>query len=116
MNTDEILFTETAAAAKSLKNFWTRMASTYGSMQVCLTREQLTIKPRWFIGWLIKILGLDLYHVVPTNQIKAVESRGDWSNYGKVEISFFNKGADHNILLYLKQHNEFLEKTAHFIK
>jgi hypothetical protein len=116
MNAEENLFVETAAAAKSLKNFWTRLASTYGCMQVRLTRQQLIIEPRWFIGWLIKILGLDLYHVAPINQIQAAESRGNWCNYGKVEIKFSNDGNDHKILLYLKQHDEFINKAIQVIK
>jgi hypothetical protein len=112
---EDVLFFEPAAAAQSLKNFWTRMASTYKCMGVRLTREQLIIKPRWFIGWMIKLLGLDLYHTVPTNEIKAVERRGKWFHYGKVQVRYSRDGADRSILLYLKKHDEFIEKTRQFI-
>jgi hypothetical protein len=116
MNPEENIFFETAAAAKSLKSFWTRMASTYGCMLVRLTRQYLIVKPRWFIGWMIKILGLDLYHVVPVDQIRAVKSRGVWCNYGKVEICFLKNGAHRKIMLYLKQHRQFVEKAVQLIQ
>ena len=113
---EEELFFESSAAAQSLKNSWTWMASTYKCMEIRLTREQLIIKPRWLIGWMTRLLGLDLYHLVPTNQIQAVESSGKWFNYGKVEIRFIKNGAERKILLYLKKHNEFLDKTRQIIK
>ena len=46
MQTSEILFFEAHAAAQSLKNAWTRLASTYGCIKVLLTREKLTIPGR----------------------------------------------------------------------
>jgi hypothetical protein len=49
MNSEE-LFVEPSAAAQSLKSFWTRMANTYKCIEVRLKREQLIIRPRWFIG------------------------------------------------------------------
>jgi hypothetical protein len=113
---EDVLFFEPSAAAQSLKNFWTRMASTYKCMSVRLTREQLIIKPRWFIGWMIKLLGLDLYHIVPNNEIKSVERRGKWFHYGKVQVRYNKDGADRSILLYLKKHDEFIEKTRQFME
>jgi hypothetical protein len=109
MNTEELFF-EPAASAQSLKSVWTRMASTYKCIEVHLTREQLIIKPRWFIGWMIKLLGLDLYHAVPTDHIQSVESTGKWFSYGKVHVKYRKNRTDHSILLYLKKHEEFLEK------
>jgi len=106
----EALFVESSAAAQSQKNLWTRMASTYGCMQICLTREHLIIKPRWFIGWLIKLLGLDLFHVVPTSRIQKVERSGRWFNAEKILVSFKKNGSEHKILLYLKKHKAFLDQ------
>lgn len=115
MNTEELFF-ETSASAQSLKNFWTRMASTYKCIEVHLTREQLIIRPRWFIGWMIKLLGLDLYHVLPTDQIQTVESTGKWLGYGKVHIKYKKNGINHSILLYLNKHDEFLDKIRQVIE
>ena len=105
----ELLFHESSAAAQSMKNFWTRMASTYKCMEIRLTPAQLSIKPRWFLHGLIKLLGLDLHHTIPTNRIRAVENRGKWLNYDKVQIRFEREEADHKILLYLKNGNEFCD-------
>lgn len=115
MNEEELFF-EPSASAQSLKNFWTRMASTYKCIEVHLTREQLTIKPRWFIGWMIKLLDLDLYHVVPTDRIRTVKSAGKWFGYGKVLVKYESNGIDHSILLYLRKHEEFLAKTSRIIE
>ena len=109
MNAEELFF-EPSASAQSQKNFWTRMASTYKCIEVHLTREELIIKPRWFIGWMIKLLGLDLYHVVPTDHIQSVESTGKWLSYGKVHVKYRKNGTDHSILLYLKNTKSFLKK------
>ena len=109
MNTEELFF-EPSASAQSLKSVWTRMASTYKCIEVHLTREQLIVKPRWFIGWMIKLLGLDLYHVVSIDQIQGVESTGKWFSYGKVCGKYRKNETDHSILLYLKKHEEFLDK------
>jgi hypothetical protein len=114
MNTEELFF-EPSASAQSLKSVWTRMASTYKCIEVHLTREQLIIKPRWFIGWMIKLLGLDLYHVVPTDLIQSVESTGKWHSYGKIQVKYRKNGTDHSILLYLKKHEEFLDKIRQII-
>lgn len=113
MNEFKELFVEKTAAAQSLKNHWTRMASTYGCMVIRLDRENLTIKPRPIIGWLIKLLCLDLHHIVLRDQIRSAVNRGKWLNYGKVEICFEKEGSEHRILLYLKKHEEFLEKLKH---
>ena len=104
---EELLFFETNAAAQSLKNLWTRMASTYKCMQIRLTEKQLSIKPLPIIGWLSKLLGLDLYHTIPANRIRAVEDSGEWLGYGKVRVKFERNGAEHGVLLYLKRHREF---------
>jgi hypothetical protein len=103
------LFFESAAAAQSLKNAWTRMASTYKCMEVRLTRSQLCIKPRWFVGGLIKLLGLDLHHTIATDRIRSVESREKWFNYGKVRIRFERDNAECEILLYLTNAGEFCD-------
>jgi hypothetical protein len=112
----EGLFFEPSASAQSQKNFWTRMASTYKCIEVHLTREELIIKPRWFIGWMIRLLGLDLYHVVPTDQIQTIESTGKWFSYGKIHVKYMQNGIDHSILLYLERHEEFLDKIRKIIK
>jgi hypothetical protein len=115
MGTEELFF-EPSAAAQSLKSFWTRMASTYKCIEVHLRREQLIIRPRWFIGWMIKLLGLDLYHAVPTDHIQSAESAGKWFGYGKVFVKYKKNGTDHAILLYLKKHEEFLDKIRPIIE
>jgi hypothetical protein len=115
MNAEELFF-EPSASAQSLKSYWTRMASTYKCIEVRLSREQLIIRPRWFIGWMIKLLGLDLFHVVPTGHIQSVESTGKWFSYGKVLVKYRKNGTDHSILLYLKKYEEFLYKIRQVIE
>jgi hypothetical protein len=113
---EDVLFFETNAAAQSLKNLWTRMASTYKCMQIKLTERQLTIRPLVIIGWLCKLLGLDLYHTIPVNRIRAVEDNGKWLGYGKVRVQFERDGAENGILLYLKKHAEFRDILEQTIK
>ncbi|MBW2055949.1 MAG: hypothetical protein JRH07_17950 [Deltaproteobacteria bacterium] len=108
-----LLFFEPAAAAKSLKNRWTRMASTYGSIQVSLSRDCLSIRPRWPIKWLTSILQLDLDHTISTSQIKAVENMGERMGRGKILITFVTvEGTEREVLLYLKKHGEFLARMG----
>ncbi|OVE72482.1 hypothetical protein BVX93_02150, partial [bacterium B13(2017)] len=66
---EDIILYSIKVAAASLKNFWTKLASTPYCMQFILSKNHLIIKPRWFIGWLIKILFLDLYHVIPNEKV-----------------------------------------------
>ena len=117
MNGEEVIFYETYAAAQSLKNKWTKMASTIQSIQVILTGNYLTIKPRWLIRWLVFILGLDLNHTIPINRIKSAEEKGTWMNYGKIQITFTKEdGESRDILLYLKNHPEFISKLKQMIQ
>lgn len=110
MKKDELLFCEHHAAAQSLKNAWTRLASTYGCMMVLLSRETLTIKPHWFAKWLIIILGLDLYHQIPIANIRSVEEKGKWFRYGKAELHFVTiDGESQRILLYIKKYRDFID-------
>jgi len=110
MNDNNVLFVERYAAAESLKNFWTRMASTYGCIGVVLTREKLTIEPHWYVKWLIVVLGLDLCHEIPVISIRGAMESGKWGGYGKVEVHFVTTDGKHRrILLYLKKHREFVD-------
>jgi hypothetical protein len=106
----ELLFHESSAAAQSMKNFWTRMASTYKCIEIRLTQTQLSIKPHRFIGGLIKLLALDLHHSIPTNRIRAVENQGKWLNYDKIQVRFERQDAAHEILLYLKNGKAFCDR------
>jgi len=105
----EALFFEPYAAATSLKNAWTRSASTYGCMMILLSRETLTIRPHWFARWIISLLGLDLYHEIPVSKIRGLEKVGQWYSYGKVELRFVTTGGEERrILLYMKKHRELI--------
>ena len=109
-DSNEVVFSEPYAAAQSLKNFWTRLASTYGCMRVVLSREALTIKPHWFAKWLICLLGLDLCHEIPISSIRGATEMRKWFSYGKVELHFMTiDGEDRRILLYMKKYREFLD-------
>jgi hypothetical protein len=81
MDRDEVIFFEKHAAAQSLKNAWTRLASTYGCIMVVLSRGTLTIKPHWYARWLISALGLDLSHEIPITKIRSVTEMGKWFSY-----------------------------------
>lgn len=109
MDRNEVLFTEPYAAAQSLKNDWTRLASTYGCIMVVLSRETLTIWPHWFAKWLISLLGLDLCHKIPITNIRGVTESGKWFSYGKIELHFVTTdGKNQRILLYMKKYQEFI--------
>ncbi len=82
------LFFEAHAAARSLKNFWTSLASTNGCIMVRLSRDMLTVKPHLFAGWLNFLLRLDLNHEIPIADISGVEERGESAGYGEVEVRF----------------------------
>jgi len=111
------LFRENHAAAVSLKNSWTRLASTFGCMKIVLTSTTLTIKPHRFIKWLIDLLRLDLSHEISVNRIKGAALIGTWVSYGKVELSFQTTGGEERkILLYMKQAHEFVEKVLNAIR
>ena len=70
---EDLSFSEPYAAAKSLKNFWTKMASTYKCISVGVSGKILIIRPNWYIGWAIYLLGLDLYHEIRVDNIKSVQ-------------------------------------------
>jgi len=109
MDRNEVLFAEPYAAAQSLKNDWTRLASTYGCIMVVLSRETLTIRPHWFAKWLISLLSLDLCHKIPITNIRGVTERGKWFSYGKIELHFVTTdGKNQRILLYMKKYQEFI--------
>jgi len=109
---DNIVFSESYAAARSLKNIWTRMASTYRCISVCLHRDVLIIRPRWFLGWLIYLLALDLYHDIPIGKIRSIKLTGKWSGFGKVEVSFVTNDSEvRKILLYLKGYDQFINQV-----
>jgi hypothetical protein len=109
MDSNEVLFFEPYAAAQSLKNDWTRLASTYGCIMVVLSREVLTIKPHWFAKWLMTLLCLDLYHEIPIANIRGATKIGQWFSYGKVELDFVTiDGEKRSILLYMKKYCEFM--------
>jgi hypothetical protein len=113
MNDADILLIENHAAAQSLKNGWTRLASTYGCMKIALSRKKVTIKPHWFASWLIRLLRLDLYHEIPLESIRTVDEIGRWYSYGKVQLKFqISNENDRKILLYMKRSAEFVEKLS----
>jgi len=106
---EDYSFSEPYAAAKSLKNFWTKMASTYKCIYVGVSGRTLIIQPNWYIGWVIRLLGLDLYHEIPIDYIKSVEKTGMWFGYGNVKITYTTSNSeDRSLLLYLKKHKEFM--------
>lgn len=112
MAPDDVLFLEHHAAAQSLKNAWTRLASTYGCMMVVLSPEMLRIRPHWFAKWMIGLMGLDLSHEIPVSRIKSVTETGKWFGYGKVELQYEPAPGDsRTILLYLKQYSEFIHQV-----
>ena len=111
------LFFESHAAAKSLKNFWTRMASTYKCMYVLLSEESLIIRPHWYAGCMIYLLRLDLDHEIPVGEIRAVKRVGKWLGYGMVEVIFKTSDfQEKKILLYLRNDSEFVEKVRALIQ
>ena len=116
MNDSDTIFFESNAAAQSLKNRWTRLASTYGCMMVTLSKDVLTIKPHWFAIWMISALGLDLNHEIPIAQIKGVTQTGNWFGYGMVEVDFMTDANEtRTLLLYLKKGPEFIEAVNSLI-
>jgi hypothetical protein len=117
MDSNEVLFCEHYAAAQSLKNAWTRLASTYGCMMIVLSRETLLIKPHWFAKWFISLFHLDLCHEVPISSITSVTEMGKCSGYGKVELHFLTgQGEDKKILLFMKKSREFCDKATSVIR
>lgn len=116
MTSDDILLIENYAAAQSLKNGWTRLASTYGCMMIVLSRKKLTIKPHWFAIWLISLLQLDLCHEIPLESIRKVNEIDRWYSYGIVELQFQTvKENDKKILIYMKKSTEFVEKLSNIM-
>jgi hypothetical protein len=104
----KIIFNEPYAAAQSLKNLWTRLASTYGCIRVVLSAETLFIKPHWYAGWLLWVLRLDLDHAIGIARIVNIRELGMWFNRGKIEVHFrTSDGNDRILLLYLKKYLEF---------
>ena len=116
VDSSEVLFFEYYAAAKSFKNVWTQLASTYGCIKVVLSRETLTIKPHWFAKCLIIPLCLDLCHRIPINNIRGATKMGQWFSYGEVELNFATiDGENRKILLYLKKYREFIDTVKNAI-
>jgi len=63
MEENKSLFVENYTAAISMKNSWTRMASTIGCMKVVLYPDRLIAKPHWFAYWLIIWMALLILNV-----------------------------------------------------
>ena len=113
MNSDDILVVENYAAAQSLRNGWTRLASTYGCMMIVLSSRMLTIKPHWFASWPIRLLRLDLCHEIPLERIRSVHEIGKWLRYGIVELQVQTReGIDQGIRLYMKKSTAFVETLS----
>jgi hypothetical protein len=108
MSSDEVLFSESAAAAKSLRSWWTRMAATYQCIDVQLTRSHLAVTPRRLVGWVIDLLGFDLRHRVPVERIVAVRDEGEWLGHRKVSLTFERHGGRGELLLYLRRGGELI--------
>jgi hypothetical protein len=112
MKKDRVVFSERNAAAQSMRSGWTRMASTYGCINVALTEDSLWIKPHWFADWMIRLLRLDLHHEIPIGKISVVKAKGKWFGYGIVEIGFTaGDSKTAALLLYLKKEKEFIQKV-----
>jgi hypothetical protein len=113
---EDIIFVESTAAAISLKNFWTKMASTYNCIHVSMSEKHLIIKPIKAIAWLIYLSRLDLYHVIPINSIISFEEEGDSAGYKKIRISFnHEKNGQKEIMLFLRKSDEFIRKLKQLI-
>lgn len=108
---DEILFYEEHASAQSLKSTWTRLASTYGCIEVTLTKQRLIIKAHWYAKWLINLLALDQCHEVPLSRIRDIKVKGKWhAGIGIVDVHFTTPEGDDRILsLYLRKHTKFAD-------
>jgi hypothetical protein len=86
-------------------------------MLVVLSPEMLTIKPHWFARWMIKFLGLDLYHEIPIDNIIRAKELDRWFSRGKVEVRFVTPEREkHKVLLYLKNPGVFVDAVKHAMK
>jgi hypothetical protein len=113
MDSNQALFSENYAAAQSLKNGWTRLASTHGLIRIALSPATLTIEPHWYAKGLLRLLDLDLCHEIPVSKIRGVAEIGKWFSYSKVELQFeTEEGDDRRIVLYMKKYLEFIEQTT----
>ena len=81
MENSRVLFFENYTAAVSMKNSWTRMASTIGCIKIILTPGRLTVKPHWYAKWLIIPLQLDLCHDIPVSSIRSIRETGTWFSW-----------------------------------
>jgi len=104
-----LLFDEKFAAAQSLKNRWTRLASTYGCIHISLDSEKLIIKPHWFARWIIALLNLDLSYEIPISQIKNIANLGSSFGFVQLKISFVQNERAGDLFLFLKKADEFLK-------
>ncbi|NOZ84746.1 MAG: hypothetical protein GXP49_00505 [Deltaproteobacteria bacterium] len=110
-STREKKFIEETAAAQSMKNAWTRLASTWRMIHVEIGDSNLTIRPNsWLTDLLIKTFFFDLDHCIPLKNVLSARHEGDWVNYGKVVVSFRkDSGLKQEIRLYLKDCRHFLD-------
>ena len=94
MNGDDVLFFEHHAAAQSLKNMWTRLASTYGGIMVVLSRKNLVIMIMenrkynfainayfYFLGFLLAITSLSACseNIPPASNLVSGEVTLSWN-------------------------------------
>ena len=117
MSENDLLFTDSHAAAQSQRNRWTRLASTWRSIRITLTPETLVVMPQPLVKWLTVLLGLDLCHEVAVGDILAVRSLGEESGYGKIEIAFrAPEGGEKRLLLWLENGRSFIDAVQDVIK
>lgn len=105
------IYSESYVAAKSLKNIWTRMASTYGCIRVALTDRHLIVEPQGLGGLLVKMSNLDLEHRIPVREVTSVEKRRKSFGLTEVEVAFGRPdGSPGRLLLYLRNPEEFIAR------
>ncbi|MBD3369276.1 hypothetical protein GF402_02815 [Candidatus Fermentibacteria bacterium] len=105
------LYSESYVAAKSLKNAWTRMASTYGCIRVALTDRHLVVEPQGLGGLLVKMSNLDLEHRIPVGEVTSVEKRRKYFGLTEVQVAFGSSdGSPGRLLLYLRRPDEFIAR------
>lgn len=104
-----LMFREKYAMAQSQKSAWTKAINTWKCIMISLTSSRLHVELHGLFGWLVKPFGADLDHVIPINDIRSVEKRGNILGYTEISVIFnLQSGGERELLLYLKRGEEFL--------
>lgn len=111
----QVMFREKYAMAQSQKNLWTRLVNTWKCVMVSLSPTDLRVRLHGVFGVLVMPFMPDLDHTVPISAVRSAVKKRRTFGYDEISVVFdLQQGGEREILLYLKNGEEFLNLLNSF--